>query len=134
MAQYPSSGLEGTLQKNQTDGLLRVVYQTVVAELEPASHFLAGTPDEAATLTFYAAERAKQPAQVTAAVDMTNVVDLPGLGSVSFTPAMWNLVKGCRQGAHFAKLDLIANYYASTWGNRRDGSFSIDAVLNEQGR
>lgn len=125
------NGLDGELEKEELVALLGMSHRAVQAELEIAASFLERSPAQEEVVRIYKSERGKDAAAVMASVDTRSAsVDIGTLRGVKFTPQMWEVVKGCRVAGHFAKLDMLANYYASKWGDPGDGTFSIDVQAN----
>jgi len=124
-------GLDQKLSMDETVALLGICGQEMRKEFEVAVTFLSKSPGKESVMDFYKTEGAKEADQVMAAVDTSSsTIDIGDLRGVRFTPPMWEVVKGCRLAGHFAKLDIIADYYMSRWGDSVDGTFSIDAAVN----
>jgi len=100
-------------------------------QLSAAEQLLQTQPTQETVLALYDAERSRDVQQISASIDRSGAVLVAlGITPVEFTPAMWDAVGSCAIGGHFGKLDLLANYYASHWGDPAHGTHAIDAVLN----
>lgn len=124
-------GLDGKLSEHEIAALAGVCHREISKELEIAAEFLRASPAKDSVMDRYERERAKEARQIMVEVETrSSTIDIGTLRGIRFTAPMWEVVKGCRVAGHFAKLDALANYYASRWGNPTDGTFSIDAHVN----
>jgi hypothetical protein len=131
---FKRQGLDGKLSKEEMVALLGICHREFAAEFEPATRFLDGSPDRQTVQSLYKSERAKDAHEIASRVDSSSsTMDVGDLRVVRFTAAMWEVAKGCRVAGYVAKLDALANYYSSRWGNPADGSFAIDGDANRSG-
>jgi hypothetical protein len=115
-------------------GALRAACHVEADKLLAAARQLLETePNRETVLAVYDAERSRETSNISDSIDKSEGrLGALGLSSVEFTSAMWDVVLGCAVAGHFGKMDLLADYFASRWGDPADGTHAIDAELNRR--
>ena len=155
---FHKQGLDGTLDNEQITALMGICAEEFVKEQDIAFEFIKCAPCKEDMESFYRKERAKEANSIEEEIDTISllssffsierakeansieeeidtsreVINIGKLVNIKFSPEMWEAVVGCRLSGHFVKLDVLANFYASKWGNPINKTYSIDAAINKK--